>query len=94
MSEKIINLESVHPLDIFGAGDQNMDVIRNSFPKLKIVSRDNFVKAYGDEADLLDFEEKFTALVRYFEKFGRLTKSDIPMILDTGSNGAAMMPEG
>ncbi|MEI7662953.1 MAG: PhoH family protein [Bacteroidota bacterium] len=92
MSEKIISIESVHPLDIFGANDQNLEVIRNFFPKLKIVSRDNFVKALGEESDLLDFEEKFTALLRYFEKFGRLAKSDIPMILGAETNGS-MAPE-
>ena len=94
MSEKIINIESVHPLDIFGANDQNLDMVRNFFPKLKIVSRDNYVKAFGEASDLLDFEEKFTALLRYVEKFGRLTKTDIPMILDADSNGSAMAPEG
>jgi phosphate starvation-inducible PhoH-like protein len=94
MSEKIINIETVHPLDIFGANDQNLEVVRNFFPKLKIVSRDNYVKAYGDEADLLDFEEKFSALMLHFEKFGRLSKSDIPMILDSGSNGSQPGAEG
>ena len=94
MSEKIISIETIHPLDIFGANDQNLEVVRNFFPKLKIVSRDNYVKAYGDETDLLGFEEKFTALLLYFEKFGRLAKSDIQMILDADSNGSAMTPEG
>ncbi len=94
MSEKIINIESVHPLDIFGANDQNLDVVRNLFPKLKIVSRDNYVKAYGDENDLLDFEEKFRMLVLYFEKFGRLLKSDIPVIMGSESNGSVMEAEG
>jgi phosphate starvation-inducible PhoH-like protein len=94
MSEKIINIETVHPLDIFGANDQNLEVIRNFFPKLKIVSRDNYVKAYGEETDLLDFEEKFTALVLHFEKFGHLTKSDIPMILDADLTGTALSPDG
>jgi len=94
MSEKIISIETVHPLDIFGANDQNLEVIRNYFPKLKIVSRDNYVKAYGDESDLAGFEEKFTALLLYFEKFGKLTKADIPLILDSDMNGAASAPEG
>jgi phosphate starvation-inducible PhoH-like protein len=81
MSEKTISIESFHPLDIFGANDQNLEEVRNYFPKLKIVSRDNFIKAYGEESDLLDFEEKFTQLLLHFEKFGRLTKADIPMLL-------------
>ena len=94
MSEKIINIESFPPLDIFGANDQNLEVIRNFFPKLKIVSRDNYIKAFGEETDLLDFEEKFSTLLLYFEKFGRLTKSDISLLLAADPNGSAMAPEG
>ncbi len=94
MSEKIINIETIHPLDIFGANDQNLAVVRNFFPKLKIVSRDNYVKAFGEEEDLLDFEAKFSTLLLYFEKFGRLTKSDITLLLGAESNGSQMASEG
>ncbi len=94
MSEKIINIDSFHPLDIFGANDQNLEVIRNFFPKLKIVSRDNNIRAFGEESDLLEFEEKFASLLLYFEKFGRLSRSDISLLLNSESNGAAMAPEG
>jgi phosphate starvation-inducible PhoH-like protein len=82
MSEKIIHIESVHPLDIFGPNDQNLEIVRNRFPKLKILSRDNYVRALGEESDLLDFEEKFTSLLVHFEKFGRLTKEDISQLLE------------
>jgi phosphate starvation-inducible PhoH-like protein len=94
MSEKLINIESFHPLDIFGANDQNLEVVRNFFPKIKIVSRDNYVKAFGEESDLVDFEEKFTSLLLHFEKFGRLTKTDIGLMLNSGSNGTSTAPEG
>jgi len=94
MSEKIINIETVHPLDIFGANDQNLEVVRNYFSKLKIVSRDNYVKAFGEEGDLLDFESKFTSLLLHFEKFGRLTKTDIGLLLNMESGGSSMAPEG
>ncbi|MCK9423029.1 MAG: PhoH family protein [Bacteroidales bacterium] len=93
MSEKTINIETVHPLDIFGANDQNLEVIRNFFPKLKIVSRDNYIKAFGEESDLLDFEAKFTSLLLHFEKFSRLTKTDITHLLDAHQNGMDMAPE-
>lgn len=88
MSEKLINIESFHPLDIFGANDQNLEVVRNFFPKLKIVSRDNYVKAYGESSDVVDFEEKFTSLLLHFEKFGRLTKTDISLLLNPDSAGS------
>ena len=83
MSEKLISLESVHPLDIFGASDENLELIRHAFPKLKLVSRDNYVKALGEEGDLLEFESKFATLVLHFEKFGRLSKTDIQLLLNT-----------
>jgi phosphate starvation-inducible PhoH-like protein len=93
MSEKIISIESVHPLDIFGPNDQNLEVIRNNFPKLKIVSRDNYVKALGEESDLLDFEEKFTSLVLHFEKFGRLSREDISQLLENDNGSPILAPE-
>lgn len=58
MSEKTIRIESADPLEIFGVNDQNLDEIRSHWPKLKIIARDNMVKAIGEEAMLLDFEEK------------------------------------
>jgi len=94
MSEKLINIDSFNPVDIFGANDQNLEVIRNFFPKLKIVSRDNYIKAFGEGSDLVEFEEKFTTLLLFFEKFGRLTKTDIGLLLNPESNGPAMPAEG
>ncbi|HNY03461.1 MAG TPA: PhoH family protein [Bacteroidales bacterium] len=90
MSEKQIVIESFHPLDIFGANDQNLEVIRNFFPGIKIVSRDNYIKAFGEESDLAEFESRFTSLLLHFEKFGRLTKSDIGLLL--GSESVAVIP--
>jgi phosphate starvation-inducible PhoH-like protein len=94
MSEKTISIDSFHPLDIFGANDQNLEIVRNAFPKLKIVSRDNYIKAFGEEADLLDFESKFTSLLLHFEKFGRLTKTDIGLLLHPEANGNTGAGEG
>ncbi len=80
MSEKIITIESVHPVDIFGPNDVNLEVIRNFFPKLRIIPRDNFVKVLGEEQELIDFESKFTDLMLYYEKFGKLTPHDIGIL--------------
>ncbi len=93
MSEKTIHIESAHPLDIFGPNDQNLEIVRNSFPKLKILSRDNVIKALGEESDLLDFEEKFSSLLLHFEKFGRLTRDDISQLLSADNLSSALAPE-
>jgi phosphate starvation-inducible protein PhoH and related proteins len=82
MSEKIIRIESHHPMDLFGVNDQNLDLIRKLFPKLKIISRDNMVKVIGEEAELMLFEQKFNLLMLHLEKFGKLTVADISQIFD------------
>ncbi len=81
MSEKTISIESFHPLDIFGANDHNLEVVRHHFPKIKIISRDNYVKALGEENDLIEFEKKFFNLLQHYERYGRLTDSDISVLL-------------
>jgi len=83
MSEKIIGIGAHHPLDIFGVNDQNLDRIRKSFPKLKLISRDYTIKAMGEEAELDIFEQKFALILLHFDKFGKLSLSDIQQILDT-----------
>jgi phosphate starvation-inducible PhoH-like protein len=81
MSEKTISIESFHPLDILGANDHNLDLVRQYYPKIKIVSRDNYLKIFGEEGDLVDFEKKFASLLSHFEKFGKLTDTDISLLL-------------
>ena len=94
MSEKTISIESFHPLDILGANDQNLEIVRHFYPKIKIISRDNFVKAFGEEADLVDFEKKFFSLLLHFEKFGRLTDTDISLILNADAAASAVTGNG
>ncbi|HSN50049.1 MAG TPA: PhoH family protein, partial [Bacteroidales bacterium] len=77
MSEKVISIESHSPLDIFGVNDQNLEIVRGYFPKLKIISRDNFVKAIGEEKELEAFEQKFILLIQHMDKFGHLSRTDI-----------------
>jgi phosphate starvation-inducible PhoH-like protein len=81
MSEKTISIESFHPLDIFGANDHNLEIVRQHFPKIKIISRDNYVKAFGEENDLIEFEKKFSLLLQHYERFGRLTDHDISNVV-------------
>jgi phosphate starvation-inducible PhoH-like protein len=83
MSEKIINIESHHPLDIFGVNDQNLNMVRNFFPKLKIISRDNSLKIIGEDVELNAFALKFRLLLLHMEKFGKLSPSDISQLLES-----------
>ena len=58
MIEKIITLDSVEPVEIYGVNDIKLNVIKKYFPKLKIIARGYSIKVLGDEAEIANFEKK------------------------------------
>jgi phosphate starvation-inducible protein PhoH and related proteins len=84
MNERIISIESYNPLEIYGVNDAHLELIKKQFPKLKIVARGDVVKVFGEEEELATFERKFSLLLLSYEKFGKLTESDILQIMQGG----------
>lgn len=82
MSEKIISLESVNPLEIFGVNDANFELLKNHFPKLKLIARGTEVKVLGEDSEIDIFEKKFSLLILHFERFGKLSEYDLRDLLD------------
>ncbi|MCD6113159.1 MAG: PhoH family protein [Bacteroidales bacterium] len=81
MIEKIINIDTYNPVDIFGVNDSILNIIKNNFIKLKIIARGNNIKIIGDEYQVLNFEKKFALLLTHFDKFGKITENDINQIM-------------
>lgn len=85
MNERIIELENIAPGEFFGPNNRNIDLVKKSFPKLKIVARGNKIKIYG-EGDIMDqFETKFKALTKYFQRYNKLDDNSIEQILNTST---------
>ncbi|MBE0636890.1 MAG: PhoH family protein [Bacteroidales bacterium] len=82
MSEKIISLESVNPLEIFGVNDANFELLKSHFPKLKLVARGTELKVIGEEGEIDLFEKRFSLLILHFERFGKLSEYDVRDLLD------------
>jgi phosphate starvation-inducible PhoH-like protein len=81
MGERVISLETYNPLEIYGVNDLHLNLIKKQFPKLKIVARGDLVKAFGEEEELNTFENKFSLLLLCYDKFGKITESDILQIM-------------
>lgn len=87
MSEKIITLESIDPVEIYGVNDVKLNVIKKFFPKLKLVARGYSLKLIGDTAEISKFERKLELLVDNYHKTGVLTDTVIERLLgQTGDN--------
>jgi phosphate starvation-inducible PhoH-like protein len=85
LNELLITLESVNPVVLWGPNNEFYDIIKRSFPKLKIVTRGNEVKALGDEKELNNFNEKLNAIISHLDKYQNLSTGDIDSILGTDS---------
>ena len=87
MTESTFSLESYSPLEIFGINDKNVNLLRELFPKLKIIARDDFLKINGDEQDIETFSQLFTSMLMFFDNYGRLDEDDIRKLAGNGNAG-------
>jgi phosphate starvation-inducible protein PhoH and related proteins len=85
MNEKIITLDAVEPVEIYGVNDVKLNVIKNYFPKLKLIARGYSLKVLGDAQEITRFEKKLALLVEHYHKTGLLTDTVIERLL--GING-------
>ncbi len=81
LREIIIPIESVNLIEFFGINDENLEIIRRSFPNLKLIARGNEIKAVGEEADLNEFKEKINLLIEHFHKYGGLNEGTMKLLL-------------
>lgn len=81
MNELIIELSEISPQDFFGKNNENIQLIKKYFPKLKIVARGNKVKVYGDEDLLEEFDKRFEMISNHFAKYNAIDENSIERIL-------------
>ena len=87
MNESTFSLESYSPLEIFGINDRNITVLRDLFPKLKIIARDDILRINGDDQDIESFSQLFTSMLMFFDNYGKLDEEDIRKLAGNGNAG-------
>ena len=81
MIERIYILESVDPATFYGVNNGHLELIKNLFPKVRIVARGNIMKVIGDEADTEDFLRKIREVEKYCETFNALDEDTIMQLV-------------
>ena len=85
MNELILELSEISPREFFGQRNANIELLKQYFPKLKIVARGNKIKAYGDEDLLEEFDRRLTMLMEHFGKYNKLDENVIERVLTSQS---------
>lgn len=81
MTERLISLESLDPIDVFGVKNEKIDVIKKFFPKLKLVARGNEIKVFGSKKEIDTFEMQFDIILKHIQKYHGISLSIIHDIL-------------
>ncbi len=89
MIEKLIYLESIDLIEFFGVNNSKLEIIKNRFPKLRIVARGNWLKAIGDAEEVADFEDKMNFLLEAYAKYNVISDKVLMETL-TGTNQEMM----
>jgi phosphate starvation-inducible protein PhoH and related proteins len=81
LTETIINLETVNPIEFFGVNNGKLDILKKKFPLLKILSRGTQVKLSGSPEQIVDAKEKIDLIVQYIERNGHMSENYFEQIL-------------
>lgn len=106
MNERTVIIDQIDPQTFYGVNNNNISLIRNLFPKLRIAARGNVIKVIGEENETLDFERKIGEIEDYAVKYNKLSedviidivRGDAPKAIDAegviifGQNGRPISP--
>lgn len=81
MTEKIINLETVNPIEFFGINNGKLDILKKRFPLLKILGRGTQIKLSGAVDQVENANEKIELLIQYLERNGNMSENYLEQIL-------------
>jgi phosphate starvation-inducible protein PhoH and related proteins len=93
LNELKITLESVNPVVLWGPNNEYFEMVKRTFPKLKIVTRGNELKALGDEKELTLFNDKINQIINHLDQYQNLSSNDIVSILGSSAS-MPIKPEG
>ncbi len=81
MTDTIINLETVNPIEFFGVNNGKLDILKKKFPLLKILSRGTQLKMSGAPEHIESAKEKIELIIQYLQRNGHMSENYFEQIL-------------
>ncbi|MGO4709231.1 PhoH family protein [Chryseobacterium sp. 2TAF14] len=82
MFELTYDLEGIDAKNFYGVNNQYFNLIKSSFPTLKITGRDHFIFAMGNQEALDIFKQKLDDIVAFISKNNSIGLKDVENILN------------
>ncbi len=84
MNETIIHLEGINPVDFYGINNAKLEILKRSYPEVKISARGSAIKLLGNKKDRDDLEEKIKHIIQLLERFGKVSDTTVENLCNTG----------
>lgn len=86
MIEKLIILDDIDPINLYGINNKKIEIIKSFFPKLKIIGRGHEIKVMGEDFAVLEFEKKLNMLIKHYNTYHNISEDSITELLANGSS--------
>ncbi len=81
MTEVILNVEHINPLEFFGINNSKFEILKKQFPLLKILSRGSQLKLSGQAEQVNSVATKLQLIISYLEKNGHISDAYFSRII-------------
>ena len=81
MTEVILNVEHINPLEFFGINNSKFEILKKQFPLLKILSRGSQIKLSGQAEQVNSVAIKLQLIISYLEKNGHISDAYFSRII-------------
>ncbi len=81
LTDAIINLDTINPIDFFGVNNGKLDLLKKRFPLLKILGRGTQLKLSGAPEHIESAKEKIELIVQYLERNGHVSDGYFEQII-------------
>lgn len=81
MIERTIVIENADPRDIYGSNNKFLNLIKSSFPELKITARGHHLKVNGETSAIEKFEDKLEEITDHLHRYNSLSINQLERIL-------------
>ncbi|MDL2283072.1 PhoH family protein [Odoribacter sp. OttesenSCG-928-G04] len=81
MIERRISIGNINPIDFYGINNTKFDLLKEFFPKLKIIARGDEIIIQGEEKEIEILYAKITALLEHYHRYNMLTVANLKRII-------------
>ncbi len=93
LSEIILTIEGVDPVELYGENNAKLNLLRKAFPELTITSRGNSLKITGEKRLTQSAKAKFELMVRYLREHRELPTQTVEDLLEGENPFEVRLPD-